>query len=58
MVNFIGTKDKAVLFSKGWSGRKGFKKPAINVKEYKFKGGHSDYAKMMLKEIEQEVLCV
>ena len=27
VVNFIGMKDKAVLFSKGWSGRYGFKHP-------------------------------
>lgn len=55
VVNFVGKKDKAVLFSKGWSGRYGFKKPASNVKEYKFKGGHSDYAKMMIPEIIKEV---
>ncbi len=55
VVNFVGTKDKAVLFSKGWSCRFGFKNPADNVKEYKFKGGHSDYATMMTKEITQEV---
>lgn len=55
VVNFVGTKDKAVLFSRGWSGRYGFKYPSPNVKEYKFKGGHSDYAKMMIPEILSEV---
>ena len=58
VVNFVGTKDKAVLFSKGWSGRYGFKDPSLNVKEYKFKGGHSDYAKMMIPEILNEVASV
>ncbi len=55
VVNFIGTKDKAVLFSKGWSGRYGFKNPAKNVWQYRFNGGHSDYAKMMIPEILSEV---
>ncbi len=55
VVNFVGTKDKAVLFSRGWSGRFGFKNKAINLKEYKFKGGHSDYSKLMIPEIIHEV---
>lgn len=55
VVNFVGTKDKAVLFSKGWSGRFGFKNVANNVKQIFFKGGHSDYAKMMIPEILREV---
>jgi hypothetical protein len=56
IVNFIGTKDKAVLFSKGWSGRYGFKKPVPdNLYQIKFKGGHSDYATMMIPQILSEV---
>jgi hypothetical protein len=55
VVNFVATKDNVVLFSKGWSGRYGFKDPAINVKEYRFKGGHSDYHKLMMSEILKEV---
>lgn len=54
VTNFVGEKDKVVLFSRGWSGRFGFKNPI--VKEYRFEGGHSDYAMMMLDEIRQEVL--
>ena len=55
VTNFIGTKDKAVLFSRGWSGRLGFKNQASNVKQIKFRGGHSDYATMMTREILHEV---
>ncbi len=55
VINFVGQKDKAVLFSKGWSGRYGFKNPANNVQQIWFKGGHSDYATMMTKEIALEV---
>ena len=58
IVNFIGTKDKAVLFSKGWSGRYGFKDASDNVKQYKFSGGHSDYAEKMIGTIYQEVRSV
>jgi hypothetical protein len=58
VVNFVGTKDKAVLFSKGWSGRYGFRNPASNVKQYFFDGGHSDYAKFVLPEIVSEVASV
>lgn len=58
IVNFRGMKDKVVLFSRGWSGRYGFKNPYFNVKEYKFRGGHSDYAKMMIPEIINEVASV
>jgi len=54
VVNFVGTKDKAVLFSKGWSGRYGFKHPFGNVSEYKFPGGHSDYPNM-IRQITTEV---
>ena len=56
VTNFVGTKDKAVLFSKGWSGRYGFKNPAVNVKQIRFKGGHSDYASMVQSQISREVV--
>ncbi len=55
IVNFIGTKDKAVLFSRGWSGRLGFKKFSRNINQYRFKGGHSDYSKFVMSEIIHEV---
>ncbi|KKL73593.1 hypothetical protein LCGC14_2073350 [marine sediment metagenome] len=56
VTNFVGTKDKAVLFSRGWSGRFGFKNQASNVEQIKFRGGHSDYATMMTEEITMEVI--
>ncbi len=55
IVNFVGRKDKAVLFSKGWSGRYGFKNPADNVKQVYFNGGHSDYAELAMPQIFCEV---
>jgi len=57
-VNFAGTKDKAVLFSRGWSGRYGFKNSYPNLQEYKFNGGHSDYSKFVIPKIMEEVQSV
>ncbi len=58
VVNFVGQKDKAVLFSRGWSGRFGFKNIAKNVKQYYFNGGHSDYAAKQFPQIAREVASV
>lgn len=48
VVNFVGTRDRVVWFSKfykmGWSGRKGFKVKACNLTEVVNPWKHSDFA--------------
>jgi hypothetical protein len=47
VVNFVGTKDRVVWFSKlygmGWSGRKGFKEKSPNLTQHYNKWRHSDF---------------